>query len=363
MNKLPDKLILFALCLTVYLMHESGAYIVVPVIFAVFASAATAYFYSIKAKGVCFAIYITACFAAPALLLFLPVLCYDMTLERRKYLFAVSLPIVTAFFCGYNYIGVFSLILIVVGMLMSYRTETIEKSKREYISLQDSARESLMKLEDKNRELLQRQDYEINLATLSERNRIARDIHDSVGHQLSRAILQVGAIMATCHDAKTKQGLESVKDTLSQGMDSIRVSVHGLYDQSIDLYAEVRGIVESYKFCPVTLDYDVDGSPDKKIKYAFIAIIKEALTNTARHSKATAVSIKLREQPAFYSLAISDNGRGVKKEREPEGIGLKNIADRVEDIGGILNINGEKGFKIYISVPKGVKENENCYSG
>jgi len=54
-----------------------------------------------------------------------------------------------------------------------------------------------MLLRQKNRELIEKQDYEIRLATLNERGRIAREIHDHVGHLLSRSILQIGALMVT----------------------------------------------------------------------------------------------------------------------------------------------------------------------
>ena len=352
LNKLLDKLVLFTLCLAVYLMHVSGSYTVVPVIIAVFAISAQTCFCNVTVKLCCFLAYAAGCVFMPSLLLFLPVLCYDMPLDMWYWLFAAALPVCAAFFYKQFYSGLFTLLLIAAGRFMSYRTETLEKAKLEYIELRDSAKELTMNLEDKYSELLQKQDYEINLATLSERNRIARDIHDSVGHLLSSAMLQIGALMVTSGNAAEKQKLGTVNDTLAQGMDSIRSSVHDLYDESIDLYTEVRGVVNSFTFCPVTLEFDVDENPDKKIKYAFITIIKEALANIARHSGATAAAITLRGQPAFYSLCISDNGHGVEKTGSADGLGLRNIADRVEDIGGILNINDKKGFKIYISVPK-----------
>jgi signal transduction histidine kinase len=261
MNKLLDKLVLFTLCLAVYLMHESGSYTVVPVIIAVLASAADACFSNIHIKLCCFTAYTAACVFAPPLLFFLPELCYDLPSEQWLWLLETALPVCAAFFRGQAYIGIFALLLISAGWLMSFRTATLEKSESEYIALRDSAKELSMKLENKNRELLQRQDYEINLATLNERNRIARDIHDSVGHVISSAILQVGAIMATCADAALKPRLETVKGTLTQGMDSIRSSVHDLYDESVDLYTELRGVVGSFAYCHVTFDFDMDGNP------------------------------------------------------------------------------------------------------
>ena len=352
MNKLMDKLVLLILCAAVYLMHEHGSYIVVPVVLAIFASALSAYSDDERAKIAVYCVYSALCIAIPQFLYFLPELSYELPKKRWRLLLCTAIPLFTAFVGGKTYAVLFSMLLIGVGYFMSYRTVTLEQSRLEFIRLRDNAKEISLQLENKNRELLQRQDYEVNVATLRERNRIARDIHDGVGHLLSSSILQVGAIMATSREPAQKERLQTVKETLTQAMDSIRASVHNLYDESIDLYTVVCGLVNGYTFCPVTLDYHVTENPNKKLQYAFIAIVKEALSNIARHSGATAASVTLREQPSFYTLIISDNGCGFCENTQPEGIGLKSISERIEDIGGILTINGQKGFRLFISVPK-----------
>ncbi len=197
----------------------------------------------------------------------------------------------------------------------------------------------------------------MNVATLNERNRIAREIHDNVGHLLSSSILQVGALMVLCTDEEFKKKIIAVKDTLSQAMESVRKNVHGLYDESIVLYTEIRTILCNFTFCPVTFDYEIESDPDRNLKYAFIAVVREELSNVIRHSNATAVNITFCEHPALYQLIIKDNGSGAKVgERSDGGIGLANIADRISALGGILNINDENGFKIFISVPKGRRQ-------
>lgn len=66
-----------------------------------------------------------------------------------------------------------------------------------------------------------------------------------------------------------------------------------------------------------------------------------------------AVKIVLREHPALYQLCIEDNGKGYsKKEADSEGIGLKNMQERVTSLGGSLQINGENGFRIFAAIPK-----------
>jgi signal transduction histidine kinase len=189
------------------------------------------------------------------------------------------------------------------------------------------------------------------LATLNERNRIARDIHDNVGHMLSRSILQVGALLAVNGDENTKTGLNSIKETLSEAMDSIRNSVHNLHEESIDLNMELQKIIDNFTFCPVNFEYSIENAIDRNIKYSFISIIKEALANVIKHSNATLISITIREHPAIYQLIVKDNGNKPTS-KIGNGIGLKNIEDRVTSLNGNVNISSSSGFKIFISIPK-----------
>lgn len=218
--------------------------------------------------------------------------------------------------------------------------------------MRDSTKEMSNLLKKQNSDLLEKQDDEIRIATLNERNRIAREIHDNVGHLLSSSILQVGALLAVNKDENTKENLLVINDTLSQAMNSIRSSVHDLYDESIDLHDQVYELVNKFTFCKLNFDYDIQSNPDKKLKYAFIAIVKEALSNIMKHSNASEASITFREHPALYQLMISDNG-AVKGFNMDNGIGLKNITERVETFHGNINISTKNGFQLFISIPKG----------
>ena len=191
------------------------------------------------------------------------------------------------------------LIFLIVVYILKYRTISLQNMKKEYYELQYKAKEVSMQLEKKNKSLMEKQDYEINLATLNERNRIARDIHDNVGHMLSRSILQIGALLTMNKDENIKESLNSIKDTLTEAMDNIRTSVHDLHEESIDLKTEVQKLIENMETLAINFDYDIESNPDKEIKYCFISVIKEALANVIKHSNATRVSIILREHPAL----------------------------------------------------------------
>lgn len=237
-------------------------------------------------------------------------------------------------------------------ILLTERTNRIETLKRDMISMRDTSTELNLVLREKNKDLMEKQDYEIYLATLKERNRIAREIHDNVGHMLSRSILQIGALK-TLHKEEPLCGqLTSINDTLNQAMNSIRESVHDLHDDSIDLRQAVleatKEMRENYK---VQIDYDMSKSVPRNVKYCFIAIIKEAMSNVVKHSNADTIGIILREHPGFYQLLVEDNGTK-KVHPTGEGIGLSNMRERVEALNGTIRIQDENGFKLFITVKK-----------
>ncbi len=358
MNKLLDKLIIFLFCLVFYIQNTADFYVIVPVIIAMSCSAMNSFVESEYFQLISFSLYIAACIYFPPLLFFMPLITYDIILLKWQ-----LIVLLAAFPLAINYqtispISCFLIVLLLaLAGLMKYRAVSSATTKYEYIKLRDSAKEFSLQLESRNKELMEKQDYEKNLATLQERNRIAREIHDSVGHLLSSSILQIGALIARCQDEGLKESLKTLNLTLSQGMNSIRDSIHDLHDDSLDLYTQTAILVNNFNFCPISLDYDMAVSPDKRIKYAFIAIIKEALANIIKHSNATQVNITLREHPALYQLIIKDNG--TKELVNSDGIGLNNIRDRVNSLNGNINISSERGFVIFISIPR-EESYENC---
>jgi signal transduction histidine kinase len=273
-------------------------------------------------------------------------------LIKHRYIYVFALiPILSS----KGYVDDISILItcsfIALTILLKLRTSSTSKLKLEYLNFRDKSSELSTVLEEQNATLISSKDNEINLATLSERNRIAREIHDNLGHILSRCLLQIGALIVINKDSNMKESLDSIKDTISQGMDSVRTSVHNLHDDSIDLHDQIYGLTKEFSFCPIKLNYDVSENPCKKVKYSFISIVKEATSNIIRHSNATDVTITLNEHPGFYQLIIRDNGV-VKDYNIENGIGIRNILDRVAALKGNVNINTDNGFKIFISIPK-----------
>ena len=292
----------------------------------------------------------------PAVYLFYPVFMYILFHEKYRALAAVFVLQFCWFVPGKWEMGTF---FAFAGLLGSILAGLLEKNSRTCMELErelrcqrDDSREHSLLLAQKNKALLEKQDYEIYNATLKERNRIAREIHDNVGHVLSRSILLVGALKAINKDAGLSSLLQKLEDSLNAAMNSIRSSVHDLHDEAVNLEEAERGMAKEFAFCPVELQYDMSRNIPREVKYCFISITKEALANVMRHSNATMVSITLREHPALYQLCIEDNGTRLDLEEKKEGIGIVNMRERVMALKGTLQISKEKGFRIFITIPK-----------
>ena len=132
-----------------------------------------------------------------------------------------------------------------LSLFLAVRTQKLEKMREEFKKLRDDSMELNLLLNKKNQYLMEKQETEVHLPTLKERNRIAREIHDNVGHMLSRSILQLGALKALNHDSSLSAPSELHK-TLNTAMDSIRTSVHGLQESSVSLRDSVAEIIHGY---------------------------------------------------------------------------------------------------------------------
>lgn len=352
MKKLIDKFLIFIICSILYIINAYNPYMIVPILIVLIISGALSYFESDSVTLIVFAAYLVLCFSKPEFLFFIPLLCYDAVLIKFSWawLLAFIPPLANFINMGFP-INWLIAGLSAVAYILKHRTVTLDKLEEDYYKLRDNTKEISMQLEKHNKELLEKQDYEINLATLRERNRIARDIHDNVGHLLSRSILQIGALLAINKEETAKESLSLLKGTLSEAMDSIRASVHDLHEEAVDLQAEIEKLIHNFTYCPVSLQYDVEANLDKNIKYCFIAIVKEALSNIAKHSNGDGALIIVREHPAIYQLVIQDNGTQSKYIGH-KGIGIKNMNERVSSLGGNINISTDKGFRIFISIPK-----------
>ena len=294
--------------------------------------------------------------AIPEFIYFIPIFAYDVIGMKDKILTTLfSICAILELSRGDITTDVIIVLFLIISLWMARQTEKKGIVEQKIIQNRDNSFELTEALKNKNRMLVEKQEYEIYAATLSERNRIAREIHDNVGHMLSRSILQVGALMAIHKDEKVHDELVAVRDTLDSAMNSIRESVHDLHNASIDLEASIKEAIGGMKGYDIKFSYDVESDMDDKIKHCFLATVKEALSNVHKHSNGNKVWININEHPAFYQCIVKDNGTKEKVSANvisAPGIGLENIQSRVESLDGKLLITNDDGYRLFIMIPK-----------
>lgn len=305
----------------------------------------------------------------PDLLLFFPLLLYQTLSAGLFPLAVVEFPFWGLLAFRFHKFPEFLCLAGIFGFILEFflwsHTRQYEILTRNFRQSRDDSEEHALLLSEKNKALLEKQDYEIYAATLRERNRIAREIHDNVGHVLSRSILMTAACKTINKNEALDPLLGNLEESLNGAMNSIRSSVHDLHDDAVNLEDAIKGLVKDFSFCPVTLTYDMSRQVPREVKYSLISITKEGLSNVMRHSNADSVNILLREHPALYQLCIEDNGTlgskipdiqtdadSNKMETVSGGMGLSNIRDRVKALGGTVQITQEKGFRIFVTIPK-----------
>ena len=242
-----------------------------------------------------------------------------------------------------------------VECIFYMRVNKLEKSGKTLVFTRDRAKETSIRLSRKNADLIQMQDTEVYMATLKERNRIAREIHDNVGHMLTRSLLQAGAINVINKDETLKEPLAELKDTLDEAMRNVRRSVHDIYDDSMDIESVIQESIQSLdKDYDVEFDFDARADMPTKVKLCIAGIVKESISNIVRHSNGDRVRITVREHPGLYQLIVEDNGNS--GEIQNTGIGLENMRQRAASVNGRISFEAsESGFKVFLSIPIGGK--------
>lgn len=354
MNRLMDKIILFIIIVLFVSTEKSLIMPVVAFLTALIFSVISQCYCNTKLSTFLHMGYAFLCLINPFFCLTFPLVSYEIFREKKIPVMVISALCV---FSQLNYFHILQIVFIIsvvfISSVLEYKTSVCENLRQKYIESSDNSRETELALQEKNKELCENQDMEIHLATLQERNRIAREIHDNVGHMLTRTILQVGALKVINKDKAVGEGLESVKNTLDEAMTSVRKSVHDLHDESVDLRQNLEELLKTceVKF-QVTKNFDFSDVIPKNVKYAIIGIVKESLNNAVKYSNGDRILLSVQEHPAFYQLVIEDNGTNSEIKSE-NGMGLENMRERVKNLGGIISITtNEKYFRIFASIPK-----------
>ena len=225
--------------------------------------------------------------------------------------------------------------------------------------VRDDLREKVLTLQDMNAQLLQAQDYELRAAALAERTRIAREIHDGVGHVLTRLLLQVKALQVTHRDEPgVVADLATLDSDLGEALDSMRRSVHAMSEEGEELATSLNLLGSRCGIAKVDIDCSTQTEPPPAVARCVVAVVREALTNAARHGRAASARVAVTDYPAFWQVTV-DNDGVVPPGDEPlvdgggkAGLGLRSMTERVEALGGRVRITPRPRFTVFATIPK-----------
>jgi signal transduction histidine kinase len=197
-------------------------------------------------------------------------------------------------------------------------------------------------------------------AVLEERTRIAREIHDALGHSLTSLIVQMQALryMIKKDPAQAEQSLEEMLVLARQGLQDIRTSVHALAeDRSRSGVIPLKALLSRMKAsAAIQFQFHSDLKEEEvsfEICGILFRVLQEAITNVIRHSKATHVDVNLNRAAGNIVMSVRDNGRLESSENFSEGFGLKVMKARLKERGGRLRylILEPHGFEIIAEIP------------
>jgi two-component system, sensor histidine kinase and response regulator len=241
-------------------------------------------------------------------------------------------------------------------IFLSVLDETLDKVKafeigaRDYITKPFQEEEVLARIE--NQLTICRLNQRIEqLAAIEERNRIARDIHDSLGNALVSLNIQLEAVLALWQNdpEQAYASATQAKQLGSEALKAVRASVSDLRSQPlsqsnlntaiIELLAEFQrntGIIPKHHL-------ELPEFSSEGLSTCIYRMIQEGLTNICKYAEATAVNLRLVTTPAGVSLVLEDNGKGFPSDRLMTGFGLQGMEERTALLGGRLEIDSAPG--------------------
>ena len=280
-------------------------------------------------------------------------------LSAVRYQFAPYriLPVLEALLCiGFAFLWLPALLglwLPAVGLLED-RWAAMERELLDR-DLEDRARR--LQLEDTLQASERDMKNAARLAQMNERARIAQEIHDHVGHEITGAsiALQAAVKLYEKNDLRAGELLAQCQGRLESASAHLRETVHNLKPAQTPGAETLRALCESFDFCPVR--FTAAGDLENVAHWDLLAAnLKEALTNVSRHSSAGLVTVKLDGNVAYIRMMVADDGKPGRPFQP--GLGLSGMRERVRAAGGTLTINAGEGFSIVCVLPKGESLNE-----
>lgn len=197
------------------------------------------------------------------------------------------------------------------------------------------------------------------LATAQERNRLAREIHDGLGHYLTAINIQIKAASAVLQQnpESAQAALSAAQKLAEDALADVRRSISALRADPATarpLAETLEDLVEETRASGLSAELAIHGSPrplPPQVEFALYRVAQEGLTNVRKHADASLVKLALNYAPDCIQLGVEDDGRGA--ETIQSGFGLLGVRERVELLGGTIQIDTArgKGFRICAEIP------------
>jgi signal transduction histidine kinase len=194
------------------------------------------------------------------------------------------------------------------------------------------------------------------LGTLVERTRIARNIHDTLGHSLTALGIQLEVAQQIClsHPEKIAPRLDTAKELTDQCLQDIR-NVKALRHDDFDLAQGLTKLMVHLRQTQSLTTQTQLNLPVLSLQtsYQIYCIIQEGVTNIQKHADASHVSLRSSSSEEFLTIELSDNGNGFDLAKSKTGFGLQGMRERLQLIGGILQIRTAEsaGTQLHLEIP------------
>ncbi len=234
---------------------------------------------------------------------------------------------------------------------------------------QHEAEQLAAQLEEANKQLAAYATQAEELATTKERNRLAREIHDNLGHYLTVVNVQIKAAKAimTSNPDKAQDALSKAQTLTEEGLSAVRQSVAALREDPLGerpLPAAIQDLLLETQNSGIVAEFELRGEytpQDSKTELTLYRAVQEGLTNVRKHAHASRVDVTLDySSPQFTQLIIADNGVGADR-TATGGFGLLGIQERVTLLGGGFQVttNPGEGFGFTLTLPDQEKQHDN----
>ena len=246
--------------------------------------------------------------------------------------------------------------LFLVYMIFLLRAQLSENERILNLNRQLNAANS--ELQKANIQLEEYAREEEQMVATRERNRLAREIHDTLGHALTGIITGAEACAALMDVAPeaAKQQMQAITEVARQGITDVRRSVKALRPDALEKYdledAIKQTIDEMQRVSNVEIEYYCNtqlncfNGDEEEVIYR---IVQESITNSIRHGEASRILVDIERKYGTLIVKIKDNGKGCKNIQK--GFGLHHMEERLQLLQGQLTYNGDDGFTVEAQIP------------